>query len=157
MNNFFIIVDGYTAVTSKLHRIYFVLFWIIMVNCLFNVVVAVILESFISEWDQDDAASENDDKSDKAFLGDDDDDDDDHKDDQSRARQATTPRDPRRNTDVVALDAARITGTMTGLPHGTYAVALDATADLTDDQLDGARRRSLLRHLLTPTTRGPVP
>eukprot|EP00056_Hartaetosiga_gracilis_P013036 m.211768 g.211768 ORF g.211768 m.211768 type:complete len:513 (+) comp13785_c3_seq63:1979-3517(+) len=48
VNNWFVIMDGVVAVTSEWARIYFIGFYIIAVNICLNVVVAFILETFLS-------------------------------------------------------------------------------------------------------------
>eukprot|EP00730_Choanoeca_flexa_P007701 TRINITY_DN12378_c0_g1_i11.p2 TRINITY_DN12378_c0_g1~~TRINITY_DN12378_c0_g1_i11.p2 ORF type:complete len:632 (+),score=153.04 TRINITY_DN12378_c0_g1_i11:146-1897(+) len=48
VNNWFVIMNGFVAATNSLSRIYFMLFYIITVNIVLNVVIAFILETFLS-------------------------------------------------------------------------------------------------------------
>jgi len=132
VNNWFVIASGYIATTSKIHRIYFVFYWIIQVLCFVNLLVATILDTFISEWDSIP-----------------------HDHPQNQEQQNSTLRRPQSFDEdgQVTFDASCITGTDTGLPHDVYSVVLDQSSSaLNEDHLNRVRRRSLLRLLLTPNS-----
>ena len=52
VNNWFVIVEGFVAVTSKWARLYFIFFYLIGVLVCLNVVIAFILDTFVIEFEK---------------------------------------------------------------------------------------------------------
>lgn len=53
VNNWFVIVDGFAAVSNRdLARVYFLAFYVVGVLLFLNIVVAFILDAFLSEYNK---------------------------------------------------------------------------------------------------------
>ena len=53
VNNWFVVVDGFAAVASRdVARVYFLSFYVIGVLLFLNIVVAFILDAFLSEYNK---------------------------------------------------------------------------------------------------------
>jgi len=114
VNNWFVLVSGYVAVTSTASRLFFVAWYLVGVLTLLNVVVAATLDSFVAEF--------NDARSGGVVT-------------ESSLRRV-------RRASTLTIDAARVTGTATGL-SGAFSVAVAADADAASPE----DRRNLVHRL----------
>ena len=55
VNNWFVIMNGVTAVSYKYAPLYFIAFWLITVMIVMNLVVAYVLEAFFEKTKENDA------------------------------------------------------------------------------------------------------
>eukprot|EP00908_Phaeocystis_cordata_P004364 Transcript_1475.p1 GENE.Transcript_1475~~Transcript_1475.p1 ORF type:complete len:839 (-),score=381.91 Transcript_1475:161-2677(-) len=115
VNNWFVIADGYVAVRGKLARWFFIAYYLLGVVVALNIVVAFVLDAYTTI---EDSAREEQAQHGGLKVGDD---------------------------DHLVLDAARVTGTDTGL-SGEVEVSLDPSVSVSLTE----SRRKMLAALFTP-------